>query len=46
MEKEKEDEIKERDEEKTRKLLSGNINHAEFIQLKSAPCVLQSLIMP
>lgn len=27
-------------------LAFGNVSHAETIQLKSAPCVLQSLIIP
>lgn len=40
--KKKQDEVKKRDGRDG----AGNVSHAETIQLKSAPCVLQSLIIP
>lgn len=41
--------VKKRDDEsrvRDRRAGFGNVSHAETIQFKSAPCVLQSLIIP
>ena len=44
--KKKQDEVKKKKKKRDGRDGAGNVSHAETIQLKSAPCVLQSLIIP